>query len=195
MKAEVTSRRFFPLYDLRVFAVAVLLLSACDKYEPTRRVIGTYTPRQCVTLQAVIPGGAVSHHKTIHPVICQPMRVTELGFYTYGGGWSRPGLRAEVARLEFADVGVLIETADLNATGALEYTDPPPPARGTLMNIYGIVGTCLLILSGLSGIALFVRAIGAKEADRSHEEGRRSTLWGLFLVGLVAGLILVKISS
>lgn len=63
------------------------------------------------------------------------------------------------------------------------------------MGIYVVVGICLLILSSVSGIALFMRAIGTSDSDYKREEGRRATLWGLFLVGLVAGLILVKIGT
>ncbi|MEO8034658.1 MAG: hypothetical protein ABI837_09515 [Acidobacteriota bacterium] len=185
------------VFKSRVFTLvaALLLISACDKYEPTRKIVGAYTPSRCVTLQGVIAGGVVSHHKTIHPTICQRIAVSELGVYTYGGGWSRSGVQAEVARLEFAGTEVLIETADLEATGTLKYTDPPTHKQVTVMNVYALVGICLLILSALSGIALFWRAVGANDADHNREEGRMTTLWGLFIIGLIAGLILIKIGS
>jgi hypothetical protein len=63
----------------------------------------------------------------------------------------------------------------------------------TMQEIFWYVGVGLLILAGLAGLALFFRAI-LSDADEKKEEGRRSTLWGLFLVGLIAGLIVLAIS-
>lgn len=55
------------------------------------------------------------------------------------------------------------------------------------MPIFRIVGILLLILSGLSGVALFFRAVfGAKD----HSDNT-PTLWGLFLCGLIFGLIII----
>lgn len=53
--------------------------------------------------------------------------------------------------------------------------------------ILGIVGFCLLILAGVAGILLVQKAITAKSKD----EPGTSTLWGLFIIGLVAGLWLI----
>ena len=59
------------------------------------------------------------------------------------------------------------------------------------MPIFRIIGLGLLLLGGLSGAALFFRAIvGAKDNSDST-----STLWGLFIVGLVAGIILISVSG
>ena len=52
--------------------------------------------------------------------------------------------------------------------------------------IMGFVGVCLLILAGLSAGVLFYRA-----ASDSLKEAPAGTLWGLFAVGLIVGLILV----
>lgn len=63
--------------------------------------------------------------------------------------------------------------------------------EGFAMPILSLVGVFLLLLAGGSGVALFLRAVwGAKD-----QYDNTSTLWGLFLVGLVAGLILVSISG
>ncbi|HKX28341.1 MAG TPA: hypothetical protein VJ302_11635 [Blastocatellia bacterium] len=56
-----------------------------------------------------------------------------------------------------------------------------------------IVGTGLLILGGASGIALFVRAVG-RNGNQLQGPGV-TTLWGLFLIGLVAGLMLIAASQ
>lgn len=59
------------------------------------------------------------------------------------------------------------------------------------MSILSLVGMFLLLLATGSGLALFFRAIwGAKD-----QYDNTSTLWGLFIVGLVAGIILVSVSG
>ena len=52
-----------------------------------------------------------------------------------------------------------------------------------------IVGGGLLLLGGISGYALFARAL--KLSDRFGDETNVGTLWGLFLLGLSAGLALL----
>jgi hypothetical protein len=52
-----------------------------------------------------------------------------------------------------------------------------------------IVGGGLLVLGGVSGYALFARAL--KISDRFGDETNVGTLWGLFLLGLSAGLALL----
>lgn len=52
-----------------------------------------------------------------------------------------------------------------------------------------IVGAGLLLLGGVSGYALFARAL--KISDRFGDETNVGTLWGLFLLGLSAGLALL----
>lgn len=55
------------------------------------------------------------------------------------------------------------------------------------------LGIGLLILSGGSAVALFLKAIGSK--DSSREQLGRGTLWGLFTVGLLMGLFLLLAST
>jgi hypothetical protein len=52
-----------------------------------------------------------------------------------------------------------------------------------------VVGLALLILGGVSGYALFARAL--KISDKFGDETNVGTLWGLFLLGLSAGLALL----
>jgi hypothetical protein len=52
-----------------------------------------------------------------------------------------------------------------------------------------VVGGGLLLLGGISGCALFARAL--KMSDKYGDETNVGTLWGLFILGLSAGLLLV----
>ncbi len=52
-----------------------------------------------------------------------------------------------------------------------------------------IVGGGLLLLGGVSGYALFARAL--KISDKYGDETNIGTLWGLFLLGVPAGLLLI----
>jgi hypothetical protein len=52
-----------------------------------------------------------------------------------------------------------------------------------------IVGGGLLLLGGISGYALFARAL--KNSDKYGDETNVGTLWGLFFLGLPAGLLLI----
>jgi hypothetical protein len=52
-----------------------------------------------------------------------------------------------------------------------------------------LVGAGLLLLGGISGYALFARAM--KISDKFGDETNVGTLWGLFLLGLSAGLALL----
>ncbi|MBG11717.1 MAG: hypothetical protein CL553_00680 [Alcanivorax sp.] len=55
-----------------------------------------------------------------------------------------------------------------------------------------IVGLALLALGGISGGALFARAV--KISDRFGDETNVGTLWGLFFLGLAAGLLMIWIA-
>jgi hypothetical protein len=52
-----------------------------------------------------------------------------------------------------------------------------------------VVGIGLLLLGGGSAYALFARAM--KLSDRFGDETNVGTLWGLFLLGVSAGLFLI----
>jgi hypothetical protein len=53
-------------------------------------------------------------------------------------------------------------------------------------------GVVLLILGGSSGTALFLRVLFG--ADKKEGEKGTSTLWGLFITGVIGGLFLVVTS-
>jgi len=55
-----------------------------------------------------------------------------------------------------------------------------------------VVGLALLALGGISGGALFARAV--KISDRFGDETNVGTLWGLFFLGLAAGLLMIWIA-
>jgi hypothetical protein len=63
----------------------------------------------------------------------------------------------------------------------------------TVAFVLYVVGIGLLLLGGASGIALFVRAIGKN--DSLAQGPGMTTLWGLFLIGLLAGLMLIAASA
>lgn len=52
-----------------------------------------------------------------------------------------------------------------------------------------IVGIGLILLGASSGYALFTRAM--RGADKPGDETNIGTLWGLFMLGLSAGLTLI----
>lgn len=65
-----------------------------------------------------------------------------------------------------------------------------------MQSVFNVVGYTLLILGLLSGGALFARAVlGSEVKDIKDEESRRKTLWGLFIVSVVAGLVLIAVAS
>ena len=152
------------------FVAAVLTSVACDKYEPTKPIEGTYRPGQCVTLQGIIPGGWLSRHKTIHPTVCQPMRVSELGVYTYGGGWSMPGVQAEVGRIEFADAGVLVESNDLRHYGTFDYRDRDATLDDWTRN--NPIKTTMLVLAGLVATVTIFAGVVARNSRKKRERER-----------------------
>ncbi len=63
----------------------------------------------------------------------------------------------------------------------------------TVSFVLYIVGIGLLLLGGASGVALFYRAV-ARNENLAQGPGM-TTLWGLFLIGLLAGLMLIAASQ
>lgn len=149
------------------FVIMAVTFAACDKYERTKPIEGVYRPTQCVTLQGIIPGGWLSMHQTIHPTVCQPMRVSELGVYTYGGGWSDPGGQREVGKLEFSDSGVLVQSADLRRSGTFEYKDRAATAGEWTSN--NPIKTIMLVLVGLAVAVTITQQLIARESKRRRE--------------------------
>jgi hypothetical protein len=59
---------------------------------------------------------------------------------------------------------------------------------GPALSILWLIGIGLIVLGGVAGVVLLIKATTAKGKD---EVSGKSTLWGLFVVGLGGGLILV----
>lgn len=57
--------------------------------------------------------------------------------------------------------------------------------------IFRALGIALLILGGLSGAVLFFKATTGTLHDSSSS---LATLWGLFLIGLIAGIIMIAVT-
>jgi len=53
-------------------------------------------------------------------------------------------------------------------------------------------GIILLILGGASGVALFVRAISGTDQDKTTSA--TATLWGIFIVGVLGGIIILAVT-
>ena len=53
-------------------------------------------------------------------------------------------------------------------------------------------GIILLILGGVSGVALFFRAISG--TDQEKTASATATLWGIFIVGMLAGIIILAVT-
>ena len=61
-----------------------------------------------------------------------------------------------------------------------------------ISNVLQIAGLALLILAAVSGISLFLRA----NADTGgHTDSSTRTLWGLFIIGLIVGLLVTWLTS
>ena len=60
----------------------------------------------------------------------------------------------------------------------------------TTVTVYWFVGIGLIILGGCSGTALFLRAIRSPGTNNVDDKAK-GTLWGLFIIGVLSGLILL----
>ena len=52
-----------------------------------------------------------------------------------------------------------------------------------------LVGLGMLLLGALSGGALFIRAVSSNKGTPDSSAG---TLWGLFIIGLIVGIIIIS---
>lgn len=110
------------------------------------------------------------------------MRVSEIGVYSYGGGWSVPGVQAEVGRLEFADAGVLIELSHLRQTGTFDYRDRDgtlgewtrnnPVKTGMLV----LVGFVVAVTAVVRAVAGYVRRKRERDRLKAEEAARLERL-------------------
>lgn len=115
----VLSRRSCRPIAVALF-VATIGLAGCNNYEPTQTIEGVYRPPpECARLQGHRDDGLSL--TTVYPTVCNPIRVSELGIFTYGSNWSSPGKKVEMGRLEFSDAGVYVKTEALRLAGSFEY--------------------------------------------------------------------------
>lgn len=147
----------------------VLLLPACDKYEPRLPIEGMYYPNGQVQLE----GRRVRFllwPNTIHITVSQPTRVSELGLMTYGGEVAQPGWQAEVAILELPGTSVYIVKDRFYQTGRFDYHVREPTASDWMRNhpfkttLFGLAGLSLLIAGLVQWTALDARR--ARERDQ-----------------------------
>ena len=150
--------------------IVAVTCGACDKYEPTKPIEGVYRPTQCVNHQGIIPGGWLSRHQTIHPTVCKPMRVSELGVYTFGWGWSRPGAQVEVGKLEFSNAGVLVDSTHLRHSGTFDYRDRDWTVGEWASN--NPIKTIMLVLVGLTVAVAIPQQLIARDTRRRQERER-----------------------
>jgi hypothetical protein len=171
----VLSRRSSWPVALALF-VATLGLAGCSNYEPKQTIEGVYRPPpECAQLQG---------HRddrfsftTVYPTVCNPIRVSELGIFTYGGNFSSWGKEAEMGRLEFSDEGVYVKTEALRLTGSFEYqTRQATLGDWTRQNPFAtlLIATVALLITGavVCG-AVEVRAQRERERERLAAEEKR----------------------
>ncbi len=60
------------------------------------------------------------------------------------------------------------------------------------IEIIRCAGIVLLILGSVSGIALLIRAISGTDQDKNTSS--TSTLWGIFIVGMLGGIIILAVT-
>src|SRR5260370_10233248 len=176
----LTRRQRGPLV-LALFA-ATLGLAGCNHYEPKQTIEGVYRPRpDCANLQGHRDDWL--SFSTVYPTVCNPIRVSELGNFTYGGNWSSAFQTVEMGRLEFSDSGVYVRTDSLRLTGTFEYR-----ARQATLDDWtrqNPFTTVLLVLVGLTvgvTIPLGLNAIASKrrrererlEAELAREAAARA---------------------
>ncbi len=159
--------------------VATLGLAGCNNYEPTQTIEGVYRPPPgCARLQG---------HRddwfsftTVYPTVCNPIRVNELGIFTYGGNWSSPGKKVEMGRLEFSDAGVYVKTEALRLGGSFEYrTRQATLGDWTRQNPFTtrlIAMVALLITGTVVWGAVEVRARRERERERLAAEATAAAL-------------------
>jgi hypothetical protein len=116
----------------------------------------------------------------VYPTVCNPIRVNELGIFTYGGNWSSPGKKVEMGRLEFSDAGVYVKTEALRLGGSFEYrTRQATLGDWTRQNPFTtrlIAMVALLITGTVVWGAVEVRARRERERERLAAEATAAAL-------------------
>ncbi len=104
---------------LSITLLMVSMLTGCTKYEKYNpSPVGTYYPIQCVS--NVLGREATFLMQPTTVTLCQPLKISEVGMIQYNT--LDDNSKAEVARLEFSNVGVYVMTDKLRAWGRVEYS-------------------------------------------------------------------------
>jgi hypothetical protein len=113
----------------------------------------------------------------VYPTVCNPIRVNELGIFTYGGNWSSPGKKVEMGRLEFSDEGVYVKTEALRLGGSFEYrTRQATLGDWTRQNPFStrlLVMVALLITGAVVWGVVEVKSQRERERERLAAEEKR----------------------
>ena len=164
----VLSRRSYRPVVLALF-VTTLGLTGCNNYEPKQAIEGVYRPPPgCARLQGHRDGWF--SFTTVYPTVCNPIRVSELGTFTYGAGWESPGKQVEMGRLEFSDGGVYVKTEALRLLGSFEYRTRQA-TLGDWMR-HNPFTTIMLVLVGLVVAVTVVVRVEAMASRRNQERER-----------------------
>lgn len=169
------------------FAVPVLLLLALvfvgcgDSYQPQTAVEGVFEPTvtapdgsHCVKIEGRRDGW-LRFYPTTAPTMCGPIRVSEIGIMTYGYEVRQPGLKLEVARLEFSDASVFIATQHLRATGRFEYRERSATVKDWARNNpYMAYGLAFLGIVVLSSAVMHAQSQAQSRAAMKRRERERS---------------------
>jgi hypothetical protein len=164
----------------RTWAPCVILLVSMavgcgDSYEREKTIDGVFEPTviapdgsHCVRIEGRRAGWL--SFPTTQPTICQPIRVSELGIMTYGWEVAQPGLKLEVARVEFSDGSVFIATVHLRELGRFEYNERSPTVSDWTRD--NPLKTVVLVLVGLVIAVTIPLRIQATAARRRREHNQ-----------------------
>lgn len=164
----VLSRRSCRPVALALF-VATLGLAGCNNYEPTQTIEGVYRPPPgCARLQGHQDDWF--SFTTVDATVCNPMRVSELGMFTYGWESRSRGKTVQMGRLEFSDAGVYVKTEALRLGGSFEYrTRQATLGDWTRQNPFS---TLLLVMIALLITGAVVWGVVEVKSQRERERER-----------------------
>lgn len=163
--------------------LAMANLGCGVSYEPAKSIEGVFQPTEkpssmpgtwttpdgshCVRIEG-LRNGWLSFSRT-QPVICQPIRVSELGVMTFGEASEFNTGSFEFARLEFSDASIFVYTGFLKTAGRFEYAERPPTlGEWTRHNPFKMV------LIVLVGVGVTVGAIARGSRRRRERKWREA---------------------
>jgi LemA protein len=139
-------------------ALLLIMVAACNKYQPTSSVEGTYYPNGCVQLDGF--RARWSWPKDAWVNICEAVRVTEVGLLS-SGGFERGRTTQSVARLEVAGIGAYVDLGLLKLHGRLDYR-LAGPSMGYWTRNHPLLTAMLLVLLVIAMAVFAFSAIGKR---------------------------------